>query len=140
MLCAVAPGVLATLVHRFLIILMCAFMATSHGGIVAAHSHYDGMSAHHLNTAAHHETADSAAHDDDHDNGPHENAAVAVDNDGDRPAPSTIAHHHIVVDASARPPVLASVRVVNLRFEPPLRRDALPPSATVAPGLEPPDA
>ena len=119
---------------------MCAFMAMSHGGIVAAHSHYNGVSAHHQDASAHHETADPAAHDDDHDYSADDSAAVAVDNDGDRPAPSTIAHHHIVADASARPPVLASVRVVNLRFEPPLRRDALPPSATVAPGLEPPDA
>ena len=120
-------------------------MATSHGGIVAAHSvaahsHYDGVSAHHQDTSAHRETADPAAHVDDHDDGADDSAAVAVENDGDRPAPSTIAHHHIVVDASARPPVLASVRVVTLRFAPPLYRDALPPSATSAPGLEPPDA
>ena len=119
-------------------------MAMSHGGLVAAHSHDDGMAASHDDHSATHATVDIADHKADHDDAAaHDDHDIApVDADGDRPSsnPSTIAHSHIVVDASATPPVLASVRVVTLCFEPPLRRDALPPSATIAPGLEPPDA
>lgn len=119
-------------------------MAMSHGGLVAAHSHDDGMAAHHDDHSATYATADIADHDADHDDAAaHDDHDIApVDGDDDRPSqnPSTVAHSHIVVDASATPPVLACVRVVTLRFEPPLRRDALPPSATIAPGLEPPDA
>jgi hypothetical protein len=132
-------------VRRFVLILICALMAFSHGGLVAAHSHHDGISAHHDDDSARHVIGDVADHDGDHDadaTDHDDHGSAAVDDDSDRPSsnPSTIAHSHINVDASATPPVLASVRVVTLRFEPPLRRDALPPSATVAPGLEPPDA
>ena len=131
--------------RRLVLILICALMAMSHGGLVAAHSHDDGIAVHHGDHSARHVTVDLADHHSDHDAdaaGYDNHGSAAVDDDGDPTSPnsSTIAHSHIVVDGLATPPVLASVRVVTLRFEPPLRRDALPPSATVAPGLEPPDA
>jgi hypothetical protein len=112
----------------------------SHGGLVAAHSHDDGAATHHVGHAVAHVTVDDADHQDATGHDDHDGLKVDHDDDGPAPHPSTIAHSHIVVDTPARPPLLAGVRVLTLRFEPPLHHDALPPSATVAPGLEPPDA
>jgi len=117
--------------------MLCAFMVLSHGGIVAAHSHYaipghDGVAASHVDD---HASLHASDHDDDHDR-----AATGTDDDGSAPQQAPIAHSHGVVDAIAKAPVLARVSGVTLRFEPPLRRDVVPPSATVAPGLEPPNA
>ena len=120
--------------RRYFIILLCAFMALSHGGVVTAHSH-DAEAAVHGDAG--HVAAHAANHDDAHDR-----AAPDADFDDDPLSPhqAPIGHSHAAADAVAKAPMLAGVHVVKLRFEPPLRRDAVPPSATVAPGLEPPDA
>lgn len=114
----------------------------SHGGLVAAHSHDDGISAHHGGHSAASSTVELAEHDaeDDHVTTGHESAAVDRDGDSSSTNPTSMIHNHIVVDASAKPPTLQNARVILSRFELPLQRDTLPPSATVAPGLEPPDA
>lgn len=115
--------------RRIFIILLCAFMVLSHGGIVAAHSHDSDVAAHDDHGGLH-----ASDHDDDHDR-------AATDGDADTTAPhSTIAHSHAAVDVIARAPMLARANFIILRVEPPLLRDADPPSAIVLPGLEPPDA
>lgn len=115
--------------RRIFIILLCTFMALSHGGIAAAHSHDSNVAAHDDHGGMH-----ASDHDDDHDR-----AAIDVDDDTTAPH-STIAHSHVAVDVIARAPMLARASFITLRAEPPLLRDADPPSATVLPGLEPPDA